>query len=219
MIVQANPQSAAFLHASRLLLLLLCAALGACASPTKISAKNRAAIQTVQIVNPSLGARANVYNDSTSIAAVEAATWIGPIATIIATKSVEGHIESGVKRWAVVTKGQEARVLQLVRQSLEKQFVQAGKLRFSDQGPTDARLQFKSLVYGVSHAGNQRFQVTVEALIVMLKDGQEVWKPIFFTATSSSSNTLEEYQRSPQAYAAGLDEAAQKLARSIVAAY
>lgn len=206
-------------YSSRIITFILCAALGACANPGKISPQNRAAIRTVQTVNPPKGAQSGLYADATSEAALQAGAQLGLAGLLIGAAIASHDINSEVDRWATITHGQESRVLQLVRRGVEKQFVQTGKLRFAANAPVDAQLTFAGIDFGVRHMGHQRFNAAISATVQLKKpNGQVVWQKLD-TATSVNSLALEQYRQNPKAYATGLEEAAQQLAQKIVSAY
>lgn len=202
-----------------LLLLGMGAGLGGCANGSKISPQNRAAIRTVQILSPPNGAEGGIYGDKTTGAAAVVGAQFGLIGGFVGGAIAASNIKSGVKRWAPVTGGRQAQVLQLVRGGVEKQFVESGKLRVSAQGPSDARLAFTSITYGVSHGGKQRFHAAVSAALQMEKpDGKVVWKTGAF-ATSADQRTIQEFQQHPEAYSAALGDAAGQVVRKLVEAY
>ena len=71
----------------------------------------------------------------------------------------------------------------------------------------------------MGHSGKQTFSVVVQAMFQLKKPGGKMAWQMAGTGTSPTSLTLEEYQKNPQAYAKGLEEAAQMLATQVVGAY
>jgi len=204
----------------RPLALLLCvASLCACAGPGKISAQNRAAIHSMRLINPPQGAEADCYSDSTSQAAGMVGAQFGLIGGLVGGAIAASDINAGVQRWAPLTSGRQDEVLQLVRNQVEKEFLQSGKVHCLPNGASDAQLEFKRIGYGVTHAGAQHFRVIIVASVEMKKaNGEVVWRTSS-SAESSACRTLEEYKQDPKTYTDSLQEVAESLAAKLITAY
>lgn len=203
---------------ARTISLALCVALSACVNQ-KVSPATRAAVRTASVVNPPKGAEPGFYGDQTGSAVMVGGMAFGLIGSLVASGIAASNRTAGLQRWESVNSSKRSLVLARVRENTAREFGRAAGIRFSDSGVPDAKLVFSQISYGVQHTGDQRFAAAILAQVQLKRSADKtVWRGMA-TGLSTTSRTLEEFQRDPRAFDAALEEAAAKLARELASHY
>ncbi len=203
---------------ARTISLILCVALGACVN-RKVSPATRAAIRTASMVNPPNGAEAKFYGDQTNATTAAVGSAFGLIGGLVAAGVMASNTKAGLQRWESVAASKRSLVLARVREHTAREFGRAAGIRFADSGVPNAKLVFVRIEYGVQHNGDQRFAAAISSEVQIKRPADKsVWRGVAI-GLSTTSRTLEEFQRDPRAFELALDEAAGKLAQELASHY
>jgi hypothetical protein len=161
--------------------------------------------------------RDRIYGDRTTGNLMLAGAMFGIIGGVVGGGIAAASMSSGQHRFRHVTRHHSATIAAIIQKNAERALATIGKLPVSVGAPGEAELRLKTVNFGVSHPGRQRFAATVSATYELWDaNGKRIFKGVK-AAPSDIAWTRAEYEANPRLYADGVERAAELLGRQIAA--